>query len=443
MGFKEDFLWGGGVSAVQCEGSFEGDGKGRAIREPENFHEPAVDFYHHYPEDIKLFEELGMKAFRTSIDWSRLYPDPWGELNQTGVAYYRDMFEKLREAGITPIVTLSHGGDPYPLKKIGEWSSKETIDLFMKYVKTCYEKFGDLIPYWLTFNEVNCGPAVAGRGFGGEPPQPYDFVYNGLHNRLVASAKATILLHEMYPESKMGNMLGYFAIYPKTCNPKDNIKCMQKTNILHHICGEVQVYGEYPYFVKRFFAEHAVHLNMTEEEKEILKKGTVDFVSISYYCSDVISHLEDRPIVSGNLVGGVDNEFLQKNGWGWHIDPEGFRWVLNDCYQRYKKPIAVVENGLGSFDEVVDGKIHDDYRIEFLKDNIGQMKEAVEDGVDVFAYCMWSPIDIVAASVKTVKKRYGVIYVDVDDEGNGTFNRIKKDSFDYYKHVIETNGEEL
>lgn len=445
MSFSDKFLWGCSLAAHQCEGSFEGDGKGRGISEPENYKKPLVDFYHRYPEDIEMMAELGIKAFRMSIDWSRIYPDPYKEANEIGLNYYRKLLLALREKKIEPIVTLSHYEFPYQITEMEGWASKETIGLFIKYVKTVYERLGDLVDYWLTFNELNCESVPNHNKHSGIISDINDEqrTHRAQHNKLVASAKAVNLLREMHPNSKIGNMMGYFAIYPKTCSPDDNFKTMLKSNMLHHICGEVQVNGEYPYFAVNYYQKNNIDILMTEEEREELKKGTVDFISMSYYCSDVISAKEDRPIVSGNLVGGVDNDFIQKNDWGWHIDPIGLRFVLNDCYQRYKKPIIIVENGLGAYDKVEDGKVHDPYRIEYLHNHLTELRNAVEDGVCVFGYCLWSPIDIVSASAFTVQKRYGLIYVDTDDEGNGTMDRIKKDSFAYYKQVVFSDGEKI
>lgn len=444
MSFKKEFLWGASIAAHQCEGSFENDGKGRAVSEPENFKKPLTDFYHYYKTDIELFEEMGMQAFRMSIDWSRIVPAEDELPNQIGIAYYTDLFMRLKAAHIEPIVTLNHFETPYWVHtKYGGWENKETIALFIRYCRLCFEKFGKYVKYWLTFNEINGGtvPGLAYKVLGLGEDCDEETAFQGLHNQFVASAQATELLHSMYPESKMGCMLAYFAIYPKSSKPEDNLETLFRSNRLHHICGEVHCNGEYPYFAENYFKKNRIDIKMTQEEKKILKENPVDFVSISYYCSDVIDARVMNPIVSGNLVGGVDNEFLKKNDWGWHIDPQGFRFVLNDCYQRYKKPIAVVENGLGAYDQVENGKVHDTYRIAYLQENITEMRNAVEDGVDVFAYCMWSAIDIVSLSANTIKKRYGLIYVDVDDDGNGSMERIKKDSFSWYKKVIACNGE--
>lgn len=443
---KNNFLWGASIAAHQCEGSFENDGKGRAVSEPVNFKAPLADFYHHYKEDVQLFEELGMQAFRMSIDWSRIFPEDEKKINPIGVEYYADLFERLYKANIQPIVTLNHFETPYWVtEKYGGWHDKRVIDAFMNYCELCFERFGEKVKYWLSFNEINGGtiPNLAQKVLGGKESMTEEECFQALHNQLVASAKATKLLHDRYSESKMGCMLAYFAIYPKSSRPEDNLETMFRSNHLHHICGEVHCYGEYPYFAKNYFAKKDIDIKMTKEEQQLLKENPVDYVSISYYCSDVVAAGIMNPIVSGNLIGGVDNEFLKKNDWGWHIDPKGFRFVLNDCYQRYKKPIAVVENGLGAYDKVEEGQVHDPYRIQYLRENIEEMKNAIEDGVDVFAYCLWSAIDIVSVSAKTIQKRYGLIYVDVDDDGNGTMNRIKKDSFNWYKRVILSNGNDL
>jgi len=447
MRFPENFLWGVSLAAHQCEGCFEGDGKGRGISEKEEFHNPMSDFYHRYAEDIEKLSELGIHAFRMSIDWSRIYPDPWGEPNPIGISYYRDLLTKLKEKGIQPIVTLSHYEMPYLISKINGFTSKESIDLFMKYVRTCYENFGDLVHYWLTFNELNCEHMPGHNKMNGiiSDENHLEWDYVALNNKLVCSALAVKLLHEMYPDAEIGNMIGYFPIYPQTSNPKDFLKMMQKTNLLHHICLEVQCNGRYPYFAEAYFRQNNIDIQLTEEEKEILKEGTVDFISMSYYCSNVVTYKYDMPRRSGNQIGGIDNEYLSKNEWGWTIDPEGLRIVLNDCYQRYQKPIIIVENGLGAYDrKEEDNAIHDDYRIEYFHNHLTELAKAVvEDGVDVFGYCLWSAIDIVSVSANTISKRYGLIYVDADDDGNGSFDRFRKDSFYYYQKVVASNGESI
>jgi 6-phospho-beta-glucosidase len=336
---------------------------------------------------------------------------------------------------------------PYALaQRFGGWSDRRCIDYFIRYTETLVDHFGPYITYWLTFNEINFAttdksnkPAL---GILSETDDP-SRRFQALHHQFVASARATRLIHDKCPGAQVGCMLSYFAVYPKTCHPDDILLMQQKSDILNHLCGEVLAKGAYPYFTQRYFQDNGIQIESLEEDQQYLSAGVCDFIAISYYTSNTVSHEDQTEVCSGNLVGGVRNEYLPQNEWGWHIDPKGLRYVLNDCYGRYGKPIMIVENGLGAQDHLEDGQVHDPYRIQFLSDHLRELREAIRDGVQITAYHVWSAFDLISASAGTIDKRYGLIYVDQDDNGQKTGARIKKDSFDWYQEVIATNGETL
>ncbi|MCR4854584.1 MAG: glycoside hydrolase family 1 protein [Erysipelotrichaceae bacterium] len=477
MSFPKDFLWGGATAANQIEGGFGEGGKGLSIADvlsngthstprtiskesEEGFYYPnrvASDFYHHYEEDIELMAEMGFKAYRMSIAWTRIYPTgEEEEPNQNGLDFYKKVFRKLRSCGIEPIVTLSHYEMPLNLtNKYNGWADRRVIDLFVKYAKTVFEYYRDDVRYWLTFNEINCGCLPLGNymslGIRNEGTRNFlaqvDDInkrYQGLHHQFVASARAVLEGHRIDPELKIGNMIAMMPVYPLTPDPKDMLLYQKNWRDMQYYCGDVQVRGEYPYFAKRFWKENGISLNITDEDLKILKEGTVDFYSFSYYQTNCVTTNEDVAKTSGNLLGGAKNPYLESSEWGWQIDPDGLRFTLNDIYSRYQIPLIVVENGLGAFDKLEEGhQIHDPYRIEYLRAHIRAMSEAIEDGVDLFGYTWWGCIDLVSASTGEMGKRYGFIYVDSDDYGNGSFERYRKDSFYWYKKVIASNGEDL
>ncbi len=475
--FRDDFLWGGACAANQFEGAWDVDGKGasvsdmctngshtvpkwitRTIQADRLYpsHE-AIDFYHHYEEDIALFAEMGFKTFRTSINWTRIFPNGWEtEPNEKGLEFYDKVFDCCKKHGIEPLVTISHYELPYALvEKYNGWASRELIDFYMNYCKTIFERYKDKVKYWLTFNEINAGMGAFGQvlstgtvqGYEGPalaaPDEP-QVRLQALHHMFVASAKAVIYAHEHYPQFKMGCMIAFSQSYAMTCDPDDqiaNVKNMQEHN---WYCGDVQVRGEYPAFAKRYWAEHGVELQFAPEDAETLKKGTVDFYTFSYYMTSCVTTHKDAETIGGNLLGGVKNPYLKASDWGWQIDPKGLRVALNEIYDRYRIPLMVVENGLGAKDvKSEDGKVHDSYRIDYLRDHIAQMAEAVKDGVDLMGYTPWGCIDLVSASTGEMAKRYGFIYVNKFDDGTGDLSRERKDSFYWYKKVIASNGEDL
>ena len=484
MSFKKDFYWGGATAANQCEGAWNVDGRGPALTDvttggsykeqrkvtyvnsdgshgyltrgeklPEGAHyavldeclypnHDGIDFYHHYKEDIALFAEMGFKMFRMSISWSRLYPTGLEEKpNEKGVEFYRNVFEELRKHDIEPLVTLWHFDTPLYLEEhLGDWKNKELIPLFEKYVTTCFNEYKGLVKYWLTFNEINNTINFISHGADAD----YQTAFQHLHNQFVASAKAVKIGHSVDPENKIGCMICGITYYPFTCDPDDILANRYRWEEGIFYCGDVQCFGEYPTYAKRLWKQHNVTLDITDEELEILKEGTVDMYTFSYYMSTNVTTHKDGEKVGGNMTFGIKNPYLQYSDWGWATDAKGLRYYLEMIYDRYKRPLMVVENGLGAYDTVEqDGSIHDPYRIDYLREHIKQMKIAVEDGVDLIAYTTWGCIDLVSAGTGEMRKRYGFIYVDKNDDGTGSYARSKKDSFYWYKKVIESNGEEL
>lgn len=480
--FPQGFLWGGATAANQCEGGYNEGGKGLGVpdimtggtaSEPrhitdgilEGRHYPsheAVDMYHHYLDDIKLFGEMGFKCYRMSINWSRIFPNgDEAEPNQAGVEFYRRVFEACREQGIEPMVTLSHYELPYGLSKnYGGWKNPKLIEFYLNYARTVMTEYKGLVKYWLTFNEINCllMGVFGGVMGGGMVPEGRDDVamtfgacdwddpqarFDALHNQFLASAKCVVMAHEIDPANKVGCMIAGNATYPHTCNPADVLKAQREQREHNFYCGDVQVRGAYPAWAPALWEREGVSIEVSDEDAAILKAGTVDFYSFSYYMSSTASS-EPAPTEGGNVFGGAGNPYLEKSDWGWAIDPEGLKYYLEEVYDRYQIPLMIVENGLGAVDEVEpDGSIHDPYRIDYLRRHIQQMDEAIADGVDLMGYTMWGCIDLVSASTGEMKKRYGFIYVDKDNDGNGTLERSRKDSFHWYKKVIASNGEDL
>lgn len=475
--FPQDFLWGGATAANQLEGGWQEGGKGLSTADvctggsktasklilpsldadvsyPSH---TAVDFYHHYKEDIALFAEMGFKAYRMSISWTRIYPTGYEDApNEAGLAFYDAVFDECRRYGIEPVVTISHYEMPFEItRRINGWASRECIDLYIKYCKTLFERYAGKVRYWLTFNEINCGMMPVGgyqsMGILNEGTVEYNHPvdipalrYQGMHHQFLASAQAVRIAHEKYPEFKIGNMTCAMPYYPQTCHPDNIVAAMKQMQMINWYCNDVQVLGRYPYFAKKLWDAGGFRLDIHDGDYEILQKGTVDFQSFSYYMSNCVNITDKTESVGGNLAGGAKNPYLMVSDWGWQIDPEGLRYILNEFYDRYGKPIMVVENGLGAEDHLeADKTVHDHYRIDYLRSHIEALRSAVGDGVDVMGYMPWSAIDIVSASTGEMAKRYGFLYVDLDDNGIGTLERIRKDSFYWYQNVIRSNGVEL
>lgn len=477
MAFRKDFLWGGAVAAHQLEGGWQEGGKGVSVAdvmtagangvprritdgviEGENYpnHE-AVDFYHRYKGDIELFAEMGFKAFRTSIAWTRIFPEgDEEEPNEEGLKFYDDMFDELLKHGIEPVITLSHFEMPMGIvKKYGGFANKKVIDLFVRYARVCFERYKSKVKYWMTFNEINnqtdwksdhhliqdSGIIVSEE----QRPIQEQLMYQAAVNELIASAQATIIGHEINPDFMIGCMIAMCPIYPATDKPED---VMMAVGGMHkrYWFAEVHARGFLPEHIVNYWQRKGIQIDISEDEKEILKKGTVDYIGFSYYMSFAAAYSGLNPGFDYDESKDlVRNENVPASEWGWQIDPLGLRYALNWFWDRFHLPMMIVENGFGAVDVVEeDGSINDDYRIDYLRNHIKAMKDAVDyEGVDLLGYTMWAPIDIVSASTGEMKKRYGFIYVDKDNDGNGTLNRSKKKSFDWYKHVIETNGEEV
>ena len=486
MKFSEDFYWGGAVAANQCEGAWNVDGRGMArtdvttgdtvntprmvtfidkdgnkqklpnhgFKLPEGAHfavfddelypnHDGIDFYHHYKEDIALLKEMGFKMFRLSISWSRIYPTGEEDKpNQAGLDFYRNVFTELRNAGIEPLVSIWHFDTPLALEeKYGDWLDRKYISLYEKYVTTIFNEYKGLVKYWLTFNEINNTINFLPDNASDEA---YQEAYQHLHYQFVASARAVQIGHQIDPENKIGCMICGSTYYPLTSDPEDILFNRSKWEKGIFYCGDVQCKGKYPTYAKRLWKEHNVKLDITEQDLEELKKGTVDMYTFSYYMSQAVTTHENDDAVSGNMSFGVRNPYLEYSDWGWALDPKGLRYYLEMIYDRYEKPLMVVENGLGAYDTVEeDGSIHDNYRIEYYRAHIEEMAKAIEDGVDLIGYTTWGCIDLVSAGTGEMRKRYGFIYVDKHDDGSGTMKRSRKDSFYWYKKVIASQGEDL
>ncbi len=483
--FPEGFLWGGATAANQIEGAYNLDGKGLSVADVTRFkpHVSVEDYkknnhittqeimealedgdptlyakrrgaqhYEHMKEDIALLKEMGFKVYRLSIAWSRIFPNADDEFpNEAGLQFYENLFKECKKHQIEPLVTMSHYEPPLNLVlNYDGWASREVVDMFVKYVDVITKRYKNYVKYWLTFNEVDSmirhpfttGALVEDRFEEGTFDQA---IYQAMHHQFVASALATKITHENIPGSMVGCMLTKMTFYPFTPNPLDVLKA-QKQARDNYAFADAQVFGEYPAYLKAHLALKGIEIKKEATDDEVMKMYPVDFVSFSYYSSSCSSaNPQLLAEASNNTFKGVKNPHLPTSAWGWQIDPVGLRISLVDLYDRYRLPLFIVENGLGAHDEIsADGKIHDDYRIEYLREHCKVMSDAiVEDGVELLGYTTWGCIDLVSASTNQMSKRYGFIYVDVDDYGKGTFNRLKKDSFYWYKEVIETNGESL
>jgi 6-phospho-beta-glucosidase len=482
-GLCNDFLWGGAIAANQVEGAWKAGGKGMSVADVARYKSNlsvedyaghnaismedikiavandsmaeypkrrGIDFYHRYEEDLALFAEMGFKALRLSIAWSRLFPTgEETEPNEEGLAFYEKIFVKMKELKIEPVVTLSHYESPLALSiKYNGWADRRLIDYFVKFCKVCFEHYKDYVKYWLTFNEID---SVVRHPFtsGGIIPEKcgeeweLQSIYQAVHHQFVASALATRDCHNIVPDGKIGGMLTKLTTYPNTCNPKDVLLAL-KSNLNNYAFADVQIKGKYPVFFLNALKEKGVILKIEEGDLEIIQNNTVDFLSFSYYMSRTESADDSLEKTSGNTIMGVKNPYLPSTEWGWQVDALGLKISLMELYDRYQIPLFIVENGLGAKDKISDdGSIHDAYRISYLRKHIKEMKEAVEMGVELMGYTSWAPIDSISASTSQMTKRYGFIYVDQDDDGNGSLERKRKDSFYWYKKVIETNGEVL
>lgn len=471
-GFPENFMWGGAVAANQLEGAWDEDGKGLCIADINEFRDDiaiekkgneelnrayikeavdskekvfpkrhGIDFYHTYKEDLKLLAGLGLKTFRTSINWSRIFPNGDDkEPNEAGLKFYDDLFDEILKNGMEPMITVSHYEMPLNLTlSYKGWYSREVIDFFVKYCNTVFDRYAGKVKYWILVNQINLIGHESFNHLGVAEDVVEDLrsaKYQAVHNEMVACARATKYAHEHHPEMQIGMMLCGGPDYPASCKPEDMLATL-KHNQMEYFFADVLLRGKYPGYAFRFFEDQGIHVEFGEQDEEDFK-NTADFFSFSYYYTQVCSR---ESYEKGNDV--YRNKELPANPWGWTIDPVGFRILLNEFYDRYQKPIYVTENGVGYYDKLEDGQVHDDYRVDYYREHIRQMKEAIRDGVDVRGYYAWGPIDIISCSSSEMSKRYGFIYVDLDDYGKGTGKRIKKDSYAWMQKVIASNGEDL
>jgi len=464
--FPQGFLWGGATAANQIEGAYAEGGKGLSIQDvlprggiaprtevptQDNLKLEAIDFYHRYAADIALFAEMGFSVFRLSIAWSRIFPNgDDAEPNEEGLAFYDRVFDECARHGIEPLVTLSHYETPLHLTEAYDgWVSRDLIGFYERFARTVFERYRDKVTYWLTFNEINSIlhlPLMSG-GIGTPKAElSPSALFQAAHHELVASALATKVAHEVNPDAKVGCMVIAAPIYPLTPDPVDVVAAMEADHA-NLMFSDVHVRGAYPGYALRYFREHGIELDITDADRELLTH-TVDFVSFSYYMSVCETGDPARKTAGeGNIMGGVPNPTLPASEWGWQIDPKGLRVILNQFWDRWQKPLFIVENGLGARDELVevDGvrTVLDDYRIAYLNDHLVQVGEAIADGVQVMGYTSWGPIDLVSASTAQMSKRYGFIYVDRNDDGTGSLERHRKKSFGWYADVIRTNGASL
>ncbi|MEE0154393.1 MAG: 6-phospho-beta-glucosidase [Agathobaculum butyriciproducens] len=477
MALPENFLWGGAVAAHQLEGGWDADGRGPSVSdvltagaygvprritdgvmEGENYpNHRGIDFFHTYKDDIALFAKMGFKCFRTSISWSRIFPKgDEAEPNEAGLKFYDDMFDTLLRYGIEPVITLSHFEMPYYLAKhYGGWTNRKCIDFFGRYALTVMERYKNKVKYWMTFNEINnqakTKPDIYGWTNSGvrysEHKNPQKAMRQAAHHELVASALVVKQRHAINPDFQIGCMCSFIPYYPYSMNPADVMIAHESLRERFYFM-DVHARGHDGAYAKKIWEREDSTPVMEPEDEKILAEGTVDYISFSYYMSHAVkadSVLEGDANLDGRNVHVVPNTYLKASDWGWQIDPVGLRYVLNLLYERYEKPLFISENGLGALDELKPDRTCDDsYRIDYLKAHIEEMKKAVEeDGVELWGYTPWGCIDVVSFTTGEMKKRYGFIYVDINDDGSGTGNRYPKKSFDWYKQVIASNGEVL
>ncbi|WP_370567503.1 glycoside hydrolase family 1 protein [Lactobacillus sp. M0403] len=475
--FPKGFLWGGATAANQLEGAYQEGGKGLSIADvlpggkermdiiasPDfdfkldpKYTYPnhvGIDHYHHFKEDIKLFAEMGFKCYRFSIAWSRVFPNGDEEQpNEEGLKFYDALIDECLKYDIEPVITISHYEMPLHLvTEYGSWKNKKLIDFYENFARTVLTRYKDKVKYWMTFNEINSAThfpimsqgLVLSNGAGDKKN-----IYQAWHNQFVAGAKAVKIGHEINPDMQIGCMIAYGTTYSYDSDPKNQLATLQDNQVNNFFCTDVQVRGHYPAYTKSLLARDGVKLSdidYNDKELDLLAENPVDYIGFSYYMSLVVdvTH-ENQETAAGNLLGGVKNPFLKASDWGWQIDPTGLRIALNELSDRYEKPLFIVENGLGAIDKPDENHyVDDDYRIDYLREHIEAISEAIDDGANVMGYTPWGCIDLISASTGEMSKRYGFIYVDEDDEGNGTFDRYKKRSFDWYKKVIDTNGADL
>lgn len=456
--FPDGFLWGGAMAANQVEGAWQEDGKGVSTSDmlpngifgnvvarhagQHSIKDVAIDFYHRYPEDIALFAEMGFTCLRVSIAWTRIFPQGDETTpNEAGLAWYDNLFDEMLRHNIQPMVTLSHYEMPWGLvENYGGWGNRDVITFFERYARTVFTRYQHKVKLWLTFNEINMSLHAPLTGVGLQDGCSKAEIYQAIHHQLVASGLAVKALHDIIPDAKIGNMLLGGLTYPLSCKPEDVFATLQD-NRQWQFFGDIQCRGAYPGYMQRFFRENDITLHIEPQDHDALRH-TVDFISFSYYMTGCVT--ADAELVEkmqGNILDMVPNPHLESSEWGWQIDPVGLRTLLNVLWDRYQKPLFIVENGLGAQDTPDhEGRIHDHYRISYLNDHLVQVREAIADGVELMGYTSWGPIDLISASKAEVGKRYGFIYVDLQQDGSGTLARSRKESFYWYKGIIASHG---
>ena len=477
-GFPDNFLWGGAIAANQAEGAWNEGGKGLSVPDVD-WHNPhlvrggkrdadsemtsirlnellaieedwqfpkrsGIDFYHTYKDDLALMKQLGLKAFRTSINWARIYPNgDDAQPNEEGLQFYDDLIDTIVASGMEPIITLFHYELPLKLvTEYGGWRDKRLIEFYARFARTCFERYRGKVKYWILINQINLIYVESFNSLGilcDQADNLEEAKYQAIHNQFVACSLATKLGREMDPEFKLGMMISDHNCYPETASPEDVFSTLQKNQMSQFFYGDVRIRGQYPGYALRYFEDHQLNIAMTEEELDLIHSYTADYMAFSYYYSRMNSAVHN----TADLNDISRNPLLPASIWGWCVDPLGLRNSLNVYYDRYQLPLMIAENGLGALDELKAGTVEDDYRIDYLRAHLKAIKEAIRDGVEVFAYCAWGPIDIVSCTTNEMSKRYGLVYVDLNDDGTGSRKRFKKKSFDWYKRVIETNGADL
>lgn len=473
--FPQGFMWGGATAANQVEGAYDQDGKGLSIvdaipggkdrlkivsspefdftLDPANHTYPnhkGIDHYHRFQEDIALFAEMGFKCYRFSIAWTRIYPNGVEqEPEEAGLKHYDQVIDACIAHGIEPVITISHYEMPLHLATaFGGWKNRELIGHFERFARTVLTRYGHKVKYWMTFNEINSAAhfPIMSQGLtvqtGALEAQAK---FQAWHNQFVASSLAVKIAHETNTQIQIGCMILFATNYAYDCNPVNQLETLKETQAFNFYCADVQAGGKYPYYAKSLWQSQGVELDIQPGDLELIKEHTVDYIGFSYYMSSTINKTNpDAVTAQGNLLGGARNPFLEASDWGWEIDPVGLRIALNQLYDRYEKPLFIVENGLGAVDKPDENHyIADDYRINYLRQHIEAMAEAIEDGVELMGYTPWGCIDLVSMSTGEMSKRYGLIYVDLDDKISGTGNRYRKKSFHWYQKVIGTNGEDI
>lgn len=472
-GFPENFLWGGATAANQCEGGFHEGGKGISIADIQAYHKgldrkivqdrdytkekleyrlshqdefyfpkrQGVDFFHNYKEDIALMKEMGFTCYRMSISWTRIFPNGDEETpNEAGLQFYDDVFDELHRNGIEPIVTLTHYDMPLHLvTDYGGWYNRKIIDFFVRFACTCLNRYKDKVTYWIIINQINLIYAESFNSLGILEDAHDNFEeakYQGVHHQFVASSLVVKEAKNINPNFKMGTMSADSTRAPLTCHP-DDVKLALQRNRMQYFFFDVQLKGEYPLYALRYFKENNINIQMAEGDEELIRNHTMEFLAVAYYYSYCVDAKKPE-------ARRVNNPYLKANEWGWSIDAVGLYSCMSMYWDRYHVPMMIAENGLGMVELMEnEERIHDDYRINYLGQHIKELKDAICDGAEVFAYCVWAPFDIISAGTSEMSKRYGLIYIDQDDYGKGSKKRIPKDSFYWYKNVIASNGEIL